>query len=87
MGHELSTVYTSTVLPKVRILTSIPSSDAEVAFNGEKSEDLLDDSKFWTIPDRDYTMSEVDQWGVYKSQDKHLLSSPPQGACFHCFTH
>ena len=54
-------------------------SDAEVASNGGKTEDILDDSQFWSIPDTDYTMSEVDEWGVYKSQDKHLLSSPAQG--------
>ncbi|KAL5265087.1 hypothetical protein ACHWQZ_G005989 [Mnemiopsis leidyi] len=55
--------------------------DVEVTSNGGKTDDILDDSQFWTIPDTDYTMSEVDEWGVYKSQDKHLLSSPAQGTC------
>eukprot|EP00116_Pleurobrachia_bachei_P000820 sb/3461082/ len=49
------------------------TSKAEVE---EQGEDILDDRKFWSIPESDYTLSAVDEWGVYQTQDRHLLNTP-----------
>lgn len=40
----------------------------------------LDDPMFWKMPTCDYTLGLVDQWGVYQTEDKHLLDTPTQGS-------
>jgi len=42
--------------------------------------DSLDDPMFWKMPTCDYTLGLVDQWGVYQTEDKHLLDTPTQGS-------
>jgi len=65
--------------------TSSKTSSPQVHKRATKAEpaqevDILDDSKFWEMPQCDYTLSAVDEWGVYQTPDKHLLNSPPQGS-------